>query len=51
MLSNDTNKHNGEKIWVSFIANFVDFIVLKKPINLKSPSALKKNMIAISKAP
>lgn len=33
------------------MANLVWFIVLKKPTNLKSPIALKKKIIAITKTP
>jgi hypothetical protein len=36
---------------VSFIPNLVDFTDLKKPINLKSPIALRKNIIAIARVP
>jgi len=50
-LSKAINRYNGEKITVSFIANFVLFIVLKKPTNLKSPIALKRNINAVAKTP
>jgi len=50
-LSKETNKHSGEKSCVSFTPNLVAFTVLKKPINLKSPIALKRNIIAIIKLP
>ncbi len=50
-LSKAINRHRGEKICVSFIPNLVLVTVLKKPINLKSPMARKKNITAIIKAP
>ena len=51
MLSKEIKRHRGEKICVSFIANLVDFTVLKKPTNLKFPIAHKANKIAIPKEP
>ena len=50
-LSKAINRHRGENISVSFTPNFVLVTVLKKPINLKSPIARKKNITAIIKAP
>ena len=50
-LSNAINTHKGENICVSFTPNFVLVTVLKRPINLKSPIARKKNITAIIKAP
>jgi hypothetical protein len=45
------SKQNGEKNQVSFCANCVLFTDLKKPTNLKSPTALKRKMTDRSSAP
>ncbi len=50
-LTSAIHTQSGEKISVSFVANLVYFIVLKKPINLKSPIARRNKIIEMSKAP
>ncbi|MEJ7913043.1 MAG: hypothetical protein WKF70_07805 [Chitinophagaceae bacterium] len=50
-LSNEINRHAGEKILVSLIPNLVNFTVLKNPKKRKSPMALNKNIRAILKLP